>query len=176
MKKLIIPLIFCLSISVAFACILPDQTKFYYPIDLDDLKDSLRDEKIEHTVIDNDVLIQKNEYSISISDNLVSIVCKDPMFDCIEEAEFEDIINDLEDWKTYDLSKDDKDNIASLFDKNVVIRKIDKTAVWGVKVKNLFLKYTGKLLCVNHEEVKECKDVWCSLTEYRGEACPAYKC
>jgi len=176
MKKVLIPLIFLLSFGLVSACVFPDQIKFYYPIDLDDLKESFDQEKIDYTIVDNTVLIQEDEYSMSINDNVVSIVCKDPMFECIDEADFEDIINNLEDWDAYDLSKDDKENIAALFDKNIVIRKIDKTAIWGTKIKNIFLKYVGKVICVTHEQVQECKDVWCSLTEIRGEACPAYKC
>ncbi len=176
MKKLLIPLIFILFSSTAYACIFPDQTQLYYPIDMEELEDSLYDYDIDYDTINNSIIIDYDEYVLTASKNVVTVLCRDPMFNCIDEDEFEDIVKNLEKWDAYDLSKEDKENIVSLFNRNVIIRKIDKTAIWGFKIKNLLSRYIGNFLCVNYEEIQECKDIWCSSIEFRGKVCPTLKC
>ena len=38
MKKLLIPFIFILFSSIAYACISPDKIQFYYPININELR------------------------------------------------------------------------------------------------------------------------------------------
>ncbi len=177
MKKLLIPFIFILFSSIAYACISPDKIQFYYPININELKESLDNYDINYEIVNDSIIVNySNRYAIIGNKNAVTVLCRDPMFDCIDKSEFESIIKNLEKWNAYDLSKEDKENIASLFKRNVIIRKIDRTAIWGFKIKNLLSRYIGNFLCINYEEIQECKGVWCSSIEFSGKACPITKC
>ncbi|MCD6226738.1 MAG: hypothetical protein J7J93_03015, partial [Candidatus Aenigmarchaeota archaeon] len=72
MKKLLIPFIFILFSSIAYACISPDKIQFYYPININELKESLDNYDINYEIVNDSIIVNYNRYAIIGNKNAVT--------------------------------------------------------------------------------------------------------
>jgi len=170
-KSIIVPMMILISISVVYACVFPNRVEFYHPMDFDVLKSVLKTEKQKHRILNETVLIYYNDFILSVNENSATVTCKKVMTECMDESDFRDVLEDLEDWNAYDLSKEDKDNIAELYQPNIIIRKLDKGKLLAVKIKGGILKFLGRLFCTNYEKVLVCREEWCAIQVLKSEKC-----
>jgi hypothetical protein len=157
-----------LSFNLAYACIFPDKTELFYPMNIAQVEKNI-DRDFEK--IDGNILIDYDSYRVVINKNSMTVECKVPIFRCVDNKTYRKILEDLENWNAYDLSKEDKDTIASLFGRNVIIRKLEKIDVLRIKIKSMILRFIGKLFCVSYENIVKCKNNWCSLKLNKSESC-----
>ncbi len=167
MNRKIIAFIFLLSISFAYARVLPNTVQFHYPIDLDTLKITGKFVKISGKELEKSY----DDYTVGVNENGIIITCNEVGTACLDESTFRKILDEMEDLDVYDLSKEQKDIIASLYKSNVIIKNIPKGKVYGVKIKASFLKFIGQMFCTHYEVVQECREDWCSFQELMSEKC-----
>ncbi len=170
-KKIIFISIMLILITVVNACVFSDKVEFYHPMDLDVLKLVIKSEKQKHEILNNTVLIYYNDFILSVNENSAIVTCKEVRTECMDDLDFRDILDDLEDWNAYDLSKEEKNNIAELYQSNIVIKRLSKENLLIVKIKSGVLKLLGRLFCVNYEKVLECKEDWCGIQVLKSEKC-----
>ena len=166
-KKIIVVSLLLISFSVVYARVLPDTIQFHYEIDLDPLKMTGKFVKISSKELEKTY----DDYTVGINENGLIITCNEVGVDCMDEETFREILDDMEDEGAYDLSKEDKDIIASLYQPNVIIKGIPKKKVFGVKIKAKIMEFLGQIFCTHYEIVQECNNDWCSLREYMSEEC-----
>jgi len=172
MKKEILFLLGVLvCLSVSYACIFPDTFGFYHPIDMVILKTELKSERIDFSEVDKNIVLNYDDFILEINENGVEISCKEVFTSCMDSSDFRELLNDLEDWEAFDLSKEEKDTIAGLYQENGFVRKIDKKDFFAVKIKTFMMKVFGKLFCTNYEEIVECKENWCILERVKSDRC-----
>jgi len=166
-KKLMIGLLVLLSFVGVYARVQPNTVQLHYPMQLDPLKMSgefvkLNSKELEKTY---------DDYTIGVNENGMIITCNSVDEDCIDKEEFRDILEEMEEYEAYDLSKDQKDTIASLYQPNIIIKEISQKKLIWVKVKAKLLQFLGQIFCTHYELVQECSEDWCSLNEYMSEEC-----
>lgn len=171
-KKIIVISLIIFSFSIVYGCVSPDNIQFQYPIDLDSLKESGKFVKISSKELEKDYV----DYVVGVNENGVIISCKEIGNNCLDQDLFRKVLQDMEDLKAYDLSKEDKNTISSLFEVNVILREIPKQKIIGVKLKSAILEFLGKIFCTRFEKIIECSGNWCSLQELQSEECPALDC
>ena len=167
LRKMIVVLLIFLSFSFVYARVLPDTIQLHYPMDLDPLKITGEFVKISSKELEKSY----DDYTIGVNENGIIITCNEVGTVCLDESTFRKILDDLEDFNAYDLSKEQKDLIASLYKPNVIIKNIPKGKVFGVKIKAKVLEFLGQMFCTHYEIVQECDSDWCSLQEYMSEEC-----
>ena len=165
-KWMIIGLVL-LSFGIADARVLPDTVQLHYPIDLDPLKISGNFVKLSSKELEK----KYDDYTVGINENGLIITCNQVGTECLDKAEFRKVLDDMEKEGAYDLSKEEKDAIAGLYQPNVIIKDIPKKSLIGVKIKAKFLEFIGKIFCTHYEVVQECSGDWCSLQEHMSEEC-----
>jgi len=166
-KKIVFVLLVLVSFSLAYARVLPDAIQLHFPIDLDPLKITGEFVKINNKELEK----AYDDYTIGVNENGIIITCNEVGTACLDESKFRKILNDLEDFNAYDLSKEQKDVIASLYKPNIIIKNIPKGKVFSVKIKAKVLEFLGQVFCTHYEIVQECDSDWCSLQEYMSEEC-----
>jgi len=166
-KKIIVGMIMLISLSVVYARVLPDTIQLHFPIDLDPLKITGEFVKISSKELEKSY----DDYTVGINENGLIITCNEVADYCLDESEFRKILDNMEDYGAYDLSKDEKDTIANLYQPNVIIKNIPKRKVIGVKIKAKILEFLGQIFCTHYEIIQECTEEWCSLKEYMSEEC-----
>ena len=172
MTKTIVFVVLLLSFSIAYACISPDNIKFVYPIDLSALKESGKFVKISSNELEKDY----TDYIIGVNENGLIVTCKKIGDSCLNKDLFRKVLQDMEDMHAYDISKEDKDTIASFFKIGVTVKEIPKEKIIVVKLKNKILEFLGKIFCTRFEKIIECNGNWCSLQEIKSEKCTVLEC
>lgn len=168
MKKILLIMIFLLSFSLANACILPDNVELVHEMDLEMLKAT----NTNHEILNEVVLIEYDDFVLTVEESRATITCREVLTDCFDDSDFRSVLDDLENWNAYDLSKEDKDTISSLYQPKVIIKKLESKDLFLLKFKNLIKKIIGMVFCTNYEEVIECDGEWCSLEELNTASCP----
>jgi len=166
-KRMVIVLIVLLSIGAVQARVLPNTVQFHYPMELDPLKMTGNFVKISSKELEKSF----EGYTVGINENGLIITCNSVNTDCMDKDTFREILDDMEKEGAYDLSKEEKDTIANLYQPNVIIKEIPKKNVIGVKIKSKVLEFIGQIFCTHYEIVQECQGDWCSLTEHMSEEC-----
>jgi len=171
MKWILTVITVSLVIASVYACVFPDKVELWYPINIEKLNESN-----EFKIINNALVKEYDEFIVSVSKEGVRIVCTKEYFNCINNKTFRTLLDEMESYGAFDLSKEDKDTIASLFERNVIIKKLERKDLLRVRVKEFIMRFLGRFFCVNYEKVKACKDEWCSLTVEKSNRCPILKC
>jgi len=161
-------LIIALVLSSVAACVFPDRIELWYPINVTKLK--------ENEYFNYGVIKEYEDFFVSVSTDGLRIVCTKKYFNCIDNTTFRNLLDEMENYGAFDLSKEDKDSIASLFERNVIIKRMKKVDLLKIKIKELIMRFLGKLFCVNYEKLKACNNEWCSLTVEKSDKCPILKC
>lgn len=169
MRKILLITIIFLSMSLVKACIFPDKVDFVYPMNVEMLKATNKN----HQLLDEVVMIEYDDFVLTVEDSRATITCKEVLSECIDNSTFRSVLEDLETWNAYDLSKEDKDTIASLYQPNIIIQKLENKDLFLLKFKSFIMRIIGKIFCTNYERVIECKGEWCSLEMLQSENCPA---
>ncbi len=176
MKRISLLLGILISISVAYACVFPYKVEIFIQTDMNSLKDGLISMDRDFTLDGATMMIDYDTFQVSVIPEGVAIVCNEATVDCINNATFRSILQELEDLNAYDLSKEDKDTMTSLYQKDMVVRNLDAKDVLITKLKAFLLKFLGKFICTNYEEVIECSGDWCTLERVVGESCATFRC
>ncbi|MBD3155855.1 MAG: hypothetical protein GF368_04320 [Candidatus Aenigmarchaeota archaeon] len=166
-KKMIIGLLIVLSFTLVEARVQPDVIQFHYPIQLDPLKESGEFVRLSSKELEK----VYDDYSIGLNENGMIITCNSVDEECIDKEKFRKVLEEMEDYDAYDLSKDQKDTISSLYQPNLIVKEIPKKKLIGVKIKARLFQFIGQLFCTHYEVVHECVDDWCSVKEYMSEEC-----
>ncbi len=166
-KTIIFVSLLIISLSVVYARVLPNTVQFQNPIDLDALKATGEFAKISSKELEK----KYDDYTVGVNENGVIVTCNDVDVNCLDEDMFRKILEDMEDFGAYDLSKEEKDVIAGLYKPNVIVKNIPKRNVFGAKLKAKILEFLGQIFCTHYETIQECKGDWCSLKEYMSEEC-----
>jgi hypothetical protein len=156
-----------LTFSVVDARVLPTTVQFQYPMELDPLKGSGKFVKISSSELEKTY----DDYTIGVNENGFMVTCNDVDVNCLDEDVFRKILEEMESFGAYDLSKEDKDVIANLYKPNVIVKNIPKKNVFGISLKAKILEFLGQIFCTHYEIIQECKGDWCSLKEYTSEEC-----
>lgn len=167
-KILLTVVLFLLSSNLVYACIFSDKIEFFYPMNVAQAEKNI-DRDFEK--VGGSMLIDYNNYRIVINRDSMIVECKVPIFRCIDNKTYRKILENLESWNVYDLSKEDKDTVASLFDRNTIIRKLEKIDILRIKIKTMILRFIGKFFCVSYENIVKCKANWCTLRLEKSESC-----
>lgn len=176
-RILLIFILFTLiSVTLVSACIFPDSFEFYYPINFEKVKFEIKNLDLDYEIINNTILLDYNEFTLGISNESVVTNCKQPIINCLDNSTLRSILDDLESWGAYDLSKQDKDTIASLYERNIIIRQLEKKDLIKLKIKGFISKIIGKFICTNYEKVNKCINNWCSLKLIKSKGCPILRC
>ena len=133
------------------ACLFPDKVELWYPMDMEKLNRSG-----EFMLVNNALIKDYGEFMVSVSKGGIRISCTRRYFDCMSNETFRSLLDEMEDYGAFDLSKDDKDTIASLFEMNVIIRKLDRKDMLKVRIKEFIMRFIGKFFCVNYEKLRIC--------------------
>ncbi len=166
-RKLIVGLIVFFSFFGVYARVQPNVIQLHHPMELDPLKMSENFVKISSKELEKSY----DDYTIGINENGMIITCNEVDVECLSQGEFRRILDDMEDEGAYDLSKEQKDVIANLYQTNVIIKEIPKRKLIGVKIKSRILQFLGQIFCTHYEVVQQCHEDWCSLREYMSEEC-----
>jgi len=166
-KKIVVIGLILLSFGIVVARVLPNTIQFHYEIDLDPLKATGEFVKISSKELEKTY----DDYTIGVNENGIIVTCNEVDVNCLDDDVFRKILDDMEEFGAYDLSKEDKDIIAGLYKPNVIIKEIPKRKVFGVKLKAKILEFLGQIFCTHYEVIQECKGNWCSLREYMSEEC-----
>lgn len=158
-------------LSTVHACILPDKVELWYDINVERLEKSGEFKKV-----DNALVKEYDEFLVSVAQNGIRIVCTKKYINCLSNETFRSLLDEMESYGAFDLSKEDKDTITSLFERNVIIRKLEKKDLLRVRIKEIIMRFLGRFFCVSYQKVKVCKDEWCSLTVEKSNRCPILKC
>ena len=171
MKWILIVVIVSLVIASVNACIFPDKVELWYPINIEKLSGS-----DEFEIVNNALVKEYDEFLVSVSKEGIRVVCTKKYFNCLDNETFRVLLDEMESYGAFDLSKEDKDTIASLFERNVIIKKLERKDLLRVRVKEFIMRFLGRFFCVNYEKVKVCKGGWCSLTVEKSNRCPVLRC
>ncbi|OGI16070.1 hypothetical protein A3K63_02250 [Candidatus Micrarchaeota archaeon RBG_16_49_10] len=172
MKKVLVPLLaFIFSFSMAYAAVVPDRIEFYYQMNFDDLRLALEKEGADYEKRGNAIILDYGDFYVSVTQDRLEMNCKEVDTVCMDGRSLQTVLEDLEKYDTFDLSKEEKETIAGLYSANVVIRSYDKKDLMFSKVKSAFLKLLGKLFCTNYERILECNGAWCSLEILKSKEC-----
>jgi len=161
-------MLFFIIPNVVSACVFIDKIEFYHPLDVDQLEKNVDTRFIK---VNKTLIINYDEYSLHIDENGFVIKCKDPMFNCVNNKTYKKILERLEDWKAYDLSKEDKEDVSYLVGMNVVLRKLSNTELLKIKMRSVISKFFGNIFCISYEKIIQCKNSWCSLRIERSSKC-----
>lgn len=170
-RGLLVLSIILFSISAATASIVPDKIEFYYIMGYDDLRLALEQEGVDYEKDGRTIILDYDDFYVSVYEDHFEMNCKEVNDVCMDGRTLEVVLEDLEHWNTFDLSKDDKETIASLYRANIQVRHIEKRDLYFVKMKAAFLSFLGKLFCTNYEEIIECNNDWCSLEVLKSSEC-----
>lgn len=171
-KLLVLLLVSLFLVSIVNACVFPNKLELTYPMNVVALKSM----KTDHSMLGENVLIEYDDFLLTVNENGAIITCKEVFIDCIDNSTFQSVLEDLEDWNAYDLSKEDKDTIANLYQPNIIIRKLENKDLIIVKFKGFVMSLFAKIFCVDYEEILTCENEWCSLETIKSEKCPAARC
>ena len=127
-KKIIVGMIMMISLSVVNGRVLPNTIQLHYPMELDPLKMSGNFVKISSKDLEKTF----DDYTVGINENGLIITCNEVGTACIDEKDFRKILDDMEKEGAYDLSKDEKNVIASLYQPNIIIKNIP--TIWTLKL------------------------------------------
>jgi len=163
-----------LSITIVEAQIL-STVEFYHPMDIDMIKIGLEDEDQKYEIVNESLIIHYKDFLVIVKKDGAFIACNTLMSDCLDNSTFRSVLQDLEDWNAYDLSKDDKDTIASLYRPGVIIRRMNTQDLLFLRIKGFIGRLLGKMFCVNYEKSISCKDEWCALELVRSDGCLYFK-
>lgn len=156
-----------LSVSIVYARVLPNTIQFHYPMELDPLKMTGNFVKVTSKELEKSF----DDYTVGINENGLIITCNEVGTACMDEKTFRKILDDMEKEGAYDLSKEEKDIVAGLYEPNVIIKEIPKKKVIGVKIKTKIMEFLGQIFCTHYEVINQCEDDWCSLNEHMSEEC-----
>jgi hypothetical protein len=170
-KKIILGLVILFCLTVVYSRTLPNTVQFHYPMELDPLKISGNFVKISSKEVEKTF----EDYTVGINENGLIITCNKVDEECMDKEAFRQILDDMEEEGAYDLSKEQKDTIASLYQPNVIIKEIPKKKLIGVKIKAKVLEFIGQIFCTHYQVVQECTEDWCSLVEHMSEECAGLK-
>lgn len=172
MNEVKLALFMSIFFGSVYACISPENVQFHYTVDLDALKESGQFTKMSNKELQKEYktfVVGANEKGIIIS-------CKQIGDNCLDSDVIKDVLQKMENLRAFDLSKEDKDTISSLYEPHAIIKEIPKQKVFGVKLKARLMQVIGKLFCTHYEELIKCQGKWCSLKEMQSEECPMLNC
>jgi len=154
------------------AYIFPDRTEFYYPMNITAMKIRLDDLDKDYDYINGTIVIEEDDYRLTVSNTSAVVECKEPIIGCINPSHYRVILDDLESWKAFDLSKTEKDIISGFYGRNVVIKKMGMKEYILTVIRSGIMSILGKFFCVSYEVVTRCIDDWCGMNVIHSEKCP----